>query len=317
MKTIEELKTFYNETLSDDLQALEQQRKAILKNIAIAGIVMAIVLFAILIIATQSGAFPVIIFIFVAAIIIFGIIAKILSRGYVTKFKSNIIGRIVKFIDPNLSYTPKGRIEKETFMDSDIFKTRPNRYKGDDYVRGTIGKTPIEFSEIHAQYESGSGKNRSCRTVFKGLFFIADFNKHFTCKTVVLPDTAESLFGTFGKMFQAWNLTRNQLIKLEDPEFEKLFVVYGTDQIQARYILSTSLMARITDFKKKSGQKIYLSFIDSKVYVAISYTKNLFEPKIFSTLMNFELIREYFQDLQLATGIVDDLNLNTRIWSKK
>ncbi len=317
MKTIEELKTFYNETLSDDLQALEQQRKAILKNIAIVGIVMAIALFAILIIATQSGAFPILIFIFVAAIIIFGIIAKILSRGYVTKFKSNIIGRIVKFIDPNLSYIQKGRIEKATFMDSDIFKTKPNRYKGDDYVRGTIGKTPIEFSEIHAQYESGSGKNRSCRTVFKGLFFIADFNKHFTCKTVVLPDTAESLFGAFGKMFQAWNLSRDQLIKLEDPEFEKLFVVYGSDQIQARYILSTSLMARITNFKKKSGQKIYLSFVGSKVYVAISYTKNLFEPKIFSTLMNFELIREYFEDLQLATGIVDDLNLNTRIWSKK
>ncbi len=77
------------------------------------------------------------------------------------------------------------------------------------------------------QYESGSGKNRSCRTVFRGLFFIGDFNKHFTCKTVVLTDTAESLFGAFGKMFQAWNLARDQLIKLEDPEFEKLFVVWS------------------------------------------------------------------------------------------
>jgi hypothetical protein len=317
MKTIEELKTFYNETLSADLQALEQQRKAILQKISIVGIVMAVVLLGVLSVAAQSGAFPVIIFIFVAAIIIFGIIARVISGDYVAKFKSNIIGRIVKFIDPSLDYIPKGRIEKDIFMDSDIFKTKPNRYKGDDYVRGTIGKTPIEFSEIDAEYESGSGKDKHTVTVFKGIFFVGDFNKHFTCKTVVLPDTTESLFGSFGKIFQAWNLSRDQLIKLEDPEFEKLFVVYGTDQIQARYILSTSLMARITDFKKKTGQKIFLSFIDSKVYVAISYTKKLFEPKVFSTLMNFELIREYFEDLQLATGIVDDLNLNTRIWSKQ
>ena len=317
MKTIEELKTFYNKTLSADLQALEQQRKALLHKLIVAGIVVAVFLLIALIIISKTGAFPIIIFTFFAAIIIFGIIARLLSKDYVAIFKSNIIGRIVKFIDPNLSYIQNGRIEKTTFMDSDIFKTKPNRYKGDDYVRGTIGKTPIEFSEIHAKYESGSGKNRSCRTVFRGLFFIGDFNKHFTCRTVVLPDTAESLFGAFGKMFQAWNLARDQLIKLEDPEFEKLFVVYGSDQIQARYILSTSLMARITDFKKKSGQKIYLSFIGSKVYVAISYTKNLFEPKIFSTILNFDLIREYFEDLQLATGIVDDLNLNTRIWSKK
>jgi hypothetical protein len=317
MKTIEELKNFYNETLSADLQALEQQRKAILQKIAIVGIILAIVLFVVLIIAAQSGAFPVIIFIFFAAIIIFGIIAWALSRDYVTNFKSNIIGQIVKFIDPNLSYIQNGKIKQSTFQNSEIFKTKPNRYKGDDYVRGTIGKTQIEFSEIDAKYESGSGKEKRTETVFKGIFFVGDFNKHFTCKTVVLPDTAENIFGSFGKMFQAWNLTRDQLIKLEDPEFEKNFVVYGSDQIQARYILSTSLMARITDFKKKSGQKIYLSFISSKVYVAISYTKNLFEPKIFSTLMNFELIREYFEDLQLATGIVDDLNLNTRIWSKK
>ncbi len=108
-----------------------------------------------------------------------------------------------------------------------------------------------------------------------------------------------------------------QLIKLEDPEFERLFVVYGDDQIQARYILSTSLMERIMQFKAKSQRPIYLSFVGSKVFVAVSYTKNLFEPKIFSTLLDFGPIRQYYEDLQLAVGIVEDLNLNTRIWSRQ
>ncbi|MHC4389637.1 MAG: DUF3137 domain-containing protein [Planctomycetota bacterium] len=186
-----------------------------------------------------------------------------------------------------------------------------------DYVSGKIGATRIEFSELHAEYESGSGKNRSRRTVFKGLFFIADFNKHFTCQTIVLPDTAENLFGSFGKLFQSWNILRGQLIKLEDPEFERNFVVYGNDQIQARYILSTSLMERIVDFKRKTNRRIYLSFVGSKVFVAISFTKDLFEPRLFQTILDFGLIQEYFGDLQLAVGIVEDLNLNTRIWSKE
>ncbi|MHC4648718.1 MAG: DUF3137 domain-containing protein, partial [Planctomycetota bacterium] len=106
-------------------------------------------------------------------------------------------------------------------------------------------------------------------------------------------------------------------IKLEDPEFERHFAVYGNDQIQARYILSTSLMARIVDFKKKTNRKIYLSFVGSRVFVAVSYSKNLFEPRLFRTILDFELVQEYFEDLQLAIGIVDDLNLNTRIWSKE
>ena len=112
-------------------------------------------------------------------------------------------------------------------------------------------------------------------------------------------------------------LKRDQLIKLEDPEFEKFFVVYGGDQIEARYILSTSLMKRITDFKKKTGEQIYLSFIRGRVYVAISRSENLFEPSVFKTLLAFSTIQKYFEDLELAIGIVDELNLNTRIWNKQ
>jgi hypothetical protein len=53
------------------------------------------------------------------------------------------------------------------------------------------------------------------------------------------------------------------------------------------------------------------------VFVAISFTRNLFEPKLFSSLIDFENVREYYDDLALAVDIVDDLNLNTRIWSKE
>ncbi|MFT5169968.1 MAG: hypothetical protein ACI8Q2_000583, partial [Candidatus Omnitrophota bacterium] len=44
---------------------------------------------------------------------------------------------------------------------------------------------------------------------------------------------------------------------------------------------------------------------------------NLFEPRIFKTLLDFKPIEEYFEDLSFAIGIVEDLNLNTRIWSKE
>ncbi|MHC4388157.1 MAG: DUF3137 domain-containing protein, partial [Planctomycetota bacterium] len=71
------------------------------------------------------------------------------------------------------------------------------------------------------------------------------------------------------------------------------------------------------DFKRKTNRPVYLSFVGSKVFVAVSYTKNLFEPRLFRTILDFELVQEYFEDLQLAIGIVDDLNLNTRIWSKQ
>jgi len=319
VKTLEDLREFYNATLLANLKTLEQERQKIARKVIylLVAIVCVVGVCFFLWIGDFNTNIAVIFVPLVLCLIIGGFLCKFLTRGYVAKFKSLVIERIVHFIDENLSYAANDCIDKSTFMLSKIFTTKPNRYKGDDLVSGKVGATKIRFSEIHAEHESGSGKNRRRYTVFKGLFFIGDFNKDFTTQTVVLPDTAEKLFGYLGQKLQSLNIFRGQLIKLDDPEFEKHFVVYGNDQIQARYILSTSLMERIVEFKKKTGRKIYLSFVGSMVFVAVSYTKKLFEPRLFRTLLDFGPIREYFEDLQLAIGIVDDLNLNTRIWSKQ
>lgn len=319
MKTLEDFTNFYKTALLADLKALERQRRKIISKLTcVIFTILCILGVCLLVLRANSRVAPPFLFIPVLLCIITGaVICYFMTRGYVARFKSLVIQRIVSFIDENLNYDADECIDKSTFMLSKIFTKKPNIYKGDDLVWGKTGATEIKFSEIKAEHESGSGKNRRRYTIFKGLFFIGDFNKHFTCETVVLPDTAEKLFGHFGQKLQSINIFRGELIKLEDPEFESYFVVYGDDQIQARYILSMSLMERIVEFRKKTGRKIYLSFVGSKVFVAVSYTKSLFEPRIFRTLLDFESIREYFEDLQLAIGIVDDLNLNTRIWSKQ
>jgi hypothetical protein len=205
-------------------------------------------------------------------------------------------------------------------MDSQIFLTHPDRYKCEDYVSGKIGETFIEFSEVHSEYktettDSKGNHHTQWHTIFMGLFFIADFNKNFSGTTVVLPDLAEKTFGFLGKIFQSWNLTRKgQLIKLEDPEFEKLFVVYGDNQITARYILTPGLMQRLVEFRNRLKNTVYLSFKDSKVYLSISINRNLFEPRIFKSNEDFTLIKDYFDNLHLAGRIIEELNLNTRIW---
>lgn len=326
MKTLDELRRFYDKVLLPDLSVLEKQRKALVNKIIYIGIAafvtagICILLFggkigraAPLVISFTS---PLIIFPVVAAGAITAGLAWFISRGYRSEFKMAIIERLVNFVDSRLSYSPSGCVKQSEFDASKIFHTRPNRYKGDDLVWGIIGQTAAKFSEVDAKYESG-GKNRSVRQIFKGLFFIADFNKRFLGQTFVLPDTSEKFLGRISQAFQQWNISRPDLVRLEDSEFEKEFVVYSTDQVEARYILSTSLMKRIVDFKRNSGKKIHLSFINSKINVAISYTRSLFEPKVFSTLLDFGPIQGYFGDLSLATGIVEDLNLNTRIWTKQ
>lgn len=103
---------------------------------------------------------------------------------------------------------------------------------------------------------------------------------------------------------------------MDNPDFEKEFVVYATDQIEARYILSPSLMSRILLYKKQTGEDILISFTHSSIHLAIAYNKDLFEASLFHSLLDYKIALEYTQTLYLAVGIVEELKLNTRLWSK-
>jgi len=76
-------------------------------------------------------------------------------------------------------------------------------------------------------------------------------------------------------------------------------------------------MERILAFKKKWNTRVYLSFLDSKVYIAISMYKNLFELRTFKPAADYTFLEESMHFLTLLIEIVDDLNLNTRIWTKE
>jgi hypothetical protein len=316
MKTIEELRDLYIERIAPGLDVLEEQRKTILKKFYFA-VMIVVPVFGLLALNTIRYSPNLGIFLLIAGILVLTFIYHFLIRDYRRLFKNAVIEKIVKFIDEGLTYSKFGKVSQSLFKMSGIFQKNIDKYSGDDHVSGTIGKTRVEFSELYTAYETRSSKGgKQEHTIFKGLFFMADFNKHFKGNTVVLPDTAEKLLGHVGTLFQSMNKMRGDLIKLEDPEFEKLFAVYGNDQIEARYILSTSLMKRIVDFQEKTGKRIYLSFVGSKVFVAIPYQKDLFEPRVFRTILDFAPVQKYFEDLKLVVGIVDDLNLNTRIWTK-
>jgi hypothetical protein len=325
MRTVEELREFYTNKLAAQLQRLEQERLRRVRMMIFGAALGAVIYVGILIVAAAMHAMYPPVFIF--GIIICGVIAvgvgSIGSMGYVSDFKAAIIMPLVKFVDEALEYNPYSYIPEDAFIRSRMFSPKPDRYKGDDLVTGKLGATQVAFSGVHAEYMTtttdGKGHTQTqWHTIFKGLFFVGDFNKDFQRTTVVLPDYAEKFLGKWGQMLQGMTfLSDLKLVKLEDPQFEHEFVVYSQDQIEARYILSTSLMQRIVKFKADTGKDISLSFVGSKVFVAVPHTEDMFEPRLFRTLLDFEIVRQYFENLNIGVEVVEDLNLNTRIWSKE
>ena len=322
MKSISHLTDFYYNTLYPTLQELEGERRALKDKIVKLGIVIIIIALVILYFLTnglKSINPDTIVFVLFALAAGGGFIYKIMVKDYASSFKTKVIEPLIREIDNNLRYNPTYMIEEHVFRNSKLFTNKIDRYSGNDYVTGTIDSVDISFSDVHAEQRHKDSKGRtSWSTIFKGLFIITSFNKHFSNSTIILPDSAEGIFGSLiGNWLQSNNFTREQLVKMDDPEFEKEFVVYGSDQIEARYILTHSMMKRILDLKKKTGQPVYISFINGQMNLAIEYNKDLFEPSVFRSLLEYKVAMEYVKTLQLTIAIIEELKLNQRLWSKR
>lgn len=244
---------------------------------------------------------------------------KLMSKDYTHEFKDKIIHPLIEQIDSSLYYNKTACISQGDFIRSNLFKKAIDRYNGNDLVQGELSGVKIQFSDVHAEYVRRNSKGHSSwHTIFQGLYIIADFNKNFEGKTTIFPDKAEKLFGkVIGSWLQKNNMSQEMLVKMDDPVFEKHFVVYGTHQIEARYILTHTMMQRLLDFKKRSKVPLYISFVNNQICLALEYNKDLFEPTIFSSLLEYSLVKEYISTLQLAIGIIEELKLNEKLWSKR
>ncbi len=323
MKKFSEIIDYYYKELYPVVKELDKKREEVKKKILwIFGVIFFIVTFGTLVYIKNSSNVDYVNLAVLYGVFIFTIykfVLKFASKDYVGEFKQRVIRPLVEFIDPSLRYTPNAHIPLNIFSKSKIIKSRIDRYSGNDYVTGHVDGVKIEFSDVHAQQKHTDSKGRThYETLFQGMFLRAEFPKHFSGRTVVLPDSAEKIFGSFlGKMLQSYNFSRAELIKMDNPEFEKHFVVYGTDQIEARYILSHSMMERIVTFRKKVGHEISLSFVGGEMFIAVHYDKDTLEPAIYSSLLDYKIAREYIETLFFAMGIVEELNLNKKLWSKR
>ncbi len=317
MKTVSELTDFYYKTLYPSLKKLDEDRKKLKSRIIKIGVIYTII-FIIIAYLISSLSVELNGFIIFVYFVVGAIIYKLLIKDYTADFKQNIIKPLIYAIESTLRYESTSHVSSHLFNRSDLF-SHPDRITGNDFVKGKLEDINIEFSDIHAEKRHKDSKGReSWSTIFQGLFIVAEFNKNFDGKTIILPDTAQSTFGNLiGGWLQSKNITRDELIKMDDVEFEKEFVVYGSDQIEARYILSPALMKKILTLQERSKHPIYISFIRNHIHIAIYYNKDLFEPSIFRSLLEYKVAMEYVNTLHLSLGIVKELKLNQKLWSKK
>jgi len=255
----------------------------------------------------------------IAALIWYSITVTPRQQAYTRTYKSRVTQAILQQIDPNLHFSMEQGISQKSFTYSELYK-RPDRYKTEDMISGTMGVTQVRFAEVNAQErqestDSDGRRKVSYRTFFNGILFQADFNKAFSGRTFVMPDRAERSFGNIGRTFQKLGGQRGtRLALLDNPEFEQRFAVYTTDDIECRYLLSPALMERLLTLDLGD---IRIAFKDSLLWITIPRRTKHLEPSLRTPATSLPQITQFASSIVGILSIIETLDLNTRIWSKE
>ncbi|GEM89997.1 DUF3137 domain-containing protein [Oceanithermus desulfurans] len=245
------------------------------------------------------------------------------TRPYHEAYKRRVLAPLVEAVLPGFLHEPEAGLPQEVYLASRLFPTRPDRYASEDRFSGEVAGVPLTFAEVHAEREHEDCDKDGCRTeyvtIFKGLFAVAEFPKAFSGAVLVYPDRSERLLGPLSQSLQRLGGRSRglELVRLEDPEFERRFVVFASDPVTARYVLSTRFMAALRAYRDRHGP-LYAAVIDGTLYLALPTRADLFEPPpLWRRGVDVRRLQRYADALATMRAVVSELDLDVRIWGER
>ena len=236
----------------------------------------------------------------------------------------------------------------DLFIDFDIIET-------DDTFNGKYKDIPFNIAETKLYKNAakggiqGDGSRNSKTKVFTGIVLNFKINKTVKNRTLVATKknktaqhiTAFSYIALILILYGIWNIwgilgkiiisaiglfflylaifqkDKNfQKVVLEDSRFNKIFNVYSSDQVEARYLVTTSFMERLKDLQQVFGAKVVkCSFYDeNKLMIAISTDKNLFEiGNLFKSVYDKDFMKQFYKELSSIYFLMDYFKLDEDI----
>ncbi|MBU6140175.1 MAG: DUF3137 domain-containing protein [Proteobacteria bacterium] len=229
--------------------------------------------------------------------------------SYKKSIKSDLFSEILKFFG-DFSYFPGGqKSEIESFEKFGIVPNHDKSYsKTEDLITGKYKDVALRFEEWILEKNLGKYSYK----VFRGATILLSFNKNFHGKTIVKNDGG--MVGNFLKKNLGNIFSDLEKVDFEDPEFEKMFEVYSSDQIEARYLITTSFMERLKGLSKFfESKKVEAGFCQNELFLMFHNSKNLFEPgSIFKEVSLISECKTVIEQMSLIFDLIGFLKLDQR-----
>lgn len=220
-----------------------------------------------------------------------------LEREYTRLYKDRVLPTLAARLG-NLTYKQASASEIQRLSAHRILPEYDN-LQAEDEISGTHRGLPLAIVEARLTRRSGE----DTQVAFDGLLIDLTLPRRLTGTTVVLADR-----GIVGNLEARW---RSQLepVTLEDPRFEERFDVYGSDQIEARALLTPAFMERFVGLAAHSGFALPGALAEgNRLVIALPKslgTGDLFEPPVYWKPAGGRALLKLEQDIRAVLGIAD------------
>jgi hypothetical protein len=204
----------------------------------------------------------------------YGFASLPVSMKYRQLYKDKVLPRLAASFG-DLSYR-KAHMPDLARLKAECIFRKFDASAADDELFGSYRTLPLSIVEL--TLTEGSGKSR--RTTFDGLLVTLELPRDTGAVTAVVVDA-----GGLGNFIDRQKGQHRERVRLEDPRFEKVYEVYGTDQVASRALLHPAFMEKLLALGDLADFERPQMLCDGKV-MQIAMPKrrarDLFEPPSFS-----------------------------------
>ena len=301
---LEEFRLFYNHTIAPELMRLERDRMRLIALLVLSLAVLVITLT--LEMYLNILAVTLIISIPTALLMVYVLIRM---EQFRRRFKPKIVRLILDFVDDGLNFDPEnplryeaqGFLPRQTFERAQLFDSPAQEYVGEDHIEGRVGEMYFELSELRVA-EISRLRNQM-NPVFQGVFGHAIFNEPTSGAIIAWP---RKRLQWLTRSVRAFTFQGGQLKDEEilHPGFRQIFCTYATEETPVAHILTLSMQEALVDFARLYQKDFCFSIIQEDIYIALWSEKDMLEPHILKSTMNFARVREFFEDIHRLLYLV-------------
>ncbi len=302
-KRLQEFRRFYNSTLYPELKRMEYQRRRLLYLLG--GSVVLLAVAAIITFALEVAFIPLLLSLPAGVYVIY-LFDRV--RRFPRLFKPRVMQLILEFLNdtPNyeqLEYRLDLTIPRERFVQSLLFKTKAPYYEAEDFIQGIVGELRFEMCEMDVK-EISPATNR-LDDIFTGIFIYGVMGEADTeGELAVYPRHIKNQLTKSIKNYINRQGAVPATVELQNEEFADRFIVYAKKNFKVHALLTEPMQDALLDYVDRTGRDIYVSFRGPHVYAAISEPRDLLEPALFDSNLSFDLVRDFYQDIELVLKLI-------------